>query len=480
MRIRSKLKILTDEYKKTFENGDFNLKFKKSMIETSWIVIVAAVFVAIVLLFFLVKWILSLRRVVATNEAHVVRRGAQTVAYGSEGLSSYYEWPAWVPIIGVSVTKLSLENFVLAVDNYEAYDKEKLPFVVDIRAFFHIKDCRIAATRASSMKILQEQLADVVRGAVRTILAQDDLEKIMVERSKYGAQFTSEINQQLTSWGVETIKTIELMDIRDSRNEAVISNIMAKKKSAIERDSRVTVAKNKQEAEEAEIAARQEVDLKQKTADEVVGLRDAEVQKVVGIAKQQSEQAVKEETKTTKQKEMEVLKVETVRQAEINKEATVVNAEATRRKVEIEAEASKRKAELDAEAKLVQATKNAEGIKAEGQAKAEAEEKMQMASVTAQTTLAKEVGENEGYQKYLIEIRKVEATEKVGLEQAKNINGSNIKIIANAGNVAEGLSSALDVLTPKGGANIAGAIEALAATDAGKALLKKLGLKLEQ
>ena len=112
-----------------------------------WIIIGAVSLVTLVLIFFLVKWILSLRRVVATNEAHVVRRGAQTVAYGSEGLSSYYEWPAWVPIIGVSVTKLSLENFVLAVDNYEAYDKEKLPFVVDIRAFFHIKDFRIASTR---------------------------------------------------------------------------------------------------------------------------------------------------------------------------------------------------------------------------------------------------------------------------------------------------------------------------------------------
>ena len=143
----------------------------------------------------------------------------------------------------------------------------------------------------------------------------------MVECSKYGDEFTKEVNQQLASWGVETIKTIELMDIRDSRGEEVISNIMAKKKSAIEKDSRVTVAKNQQEAKEAEIA----------------------------------------------------------------RDAKVVEAEADRRKTEI---------------------------------------------------------------------------------------------IANAGNVAEGLNSALDVLTPKGGSNIAGALEAFAATDAGKALLEKLGVKL--
>jgi flotillin len=218
--------------------------------------------------------------------------------------------------------------------------------------------------------------------------------------------------------------------------------------------------------------------LKQKAADEVVGLRDAEVQKKVGIAKQQSEQAVKEETKTTKQKEMDVVMVETVRKAEITKEATVVEAEANRQKVQIEAEASKRKAELDAEADLVKATKNAEGIKAVGDANAEAEKQMQLASVVAQTTLAKEIGENENYQHYLIEVRKVEATERVGLEQAKNMTGANIKVIANAGDVASGVSSALDVLTPKGGASLAGALEALIATDAGKALLEKLGIKI--
>lgn len=447
------------------------------MTTATWIILGVS-FVAVVLLVLLLKWILSLRRVVSTNEAHVVRKGSTTMEYGGSKGGSYYQWPEWVPAIGVSVTKLSLENFVLPVDDYEAYDKEKLPFVVDIRAFFHIKDCMMAATRASSMDLLHKQLADVVKGAVRTILAQDDLEKIMVERSKYGDEFTKEVNQQLASWGVETIKTIELMDIRDSRGEEVISNIMAKKKSAIEKDSRVTVAKNQQEAKEAEIAAQQEIDLKQKAADEVVGLRAAEVDKKVGIAKQQSEQAVKEEAKVTMEKDMEVRKVETVRAAEIARDAKVVEAEADRRKTEIDAEAAKKKAELEAEAALVRATKNAEGIEAEGKAKAGAEEAMQLASVTAQTSLAKEIGENDGYQQYLIEIRKVEATEKVGLEQAKNMAHADIKVIANAGDVAGGVSSALDVLTPKGGANLAGALEAFAATDAGKALLEKLGVKL--
>lgn len=450
------------------------------MTVSNWIIVGIAVVIVAVLLLCL-RWMFSLRRVVAPNAVHIVRQGRKTLVYGNtnEGETSgnsYYRWPEWVPGIGVDVSVLPLSVFDIDIQGYDAYDKDRLPFVVDIKAFFRISNYKIAAERVSTFDELRQQLLDICRGAARTILAKEDLEAIMSERSKYGASFTAEVAEQLTSWGVEPVKNIELMDIRDAKGEEVIANIMKKKKSAIEKESRVTVAQNEREAKEAEIKAQQEIDLKQKAADEVVGMRDAEVKKKVGIADQQSSQAVQEETKKTKQKEMEVLEVENVRRAEIDKQTTVVNAEANQRKTEIDAEAAKRKTELDAEAQLVLATKNAEGIKAEGEARAEAEKQMQMASVTAQTTLAKEVGENEGYQKYLIEIRRVEATEKVGLEQAKNISGSNIKIIAGAGSVSEGVTSALDVLTPKGGLSLASMLESFGATEAGQQLLEKLGL----
>ena len=446
------------------------------MDQTIWIVIGAVSLVALVFIFFILKWILSLRRVVPTSEVHVVSQGKNLHQYGGEKGegNSYYRWPEWFPLLGTSVTVLDLTNMEFIVDN------EKLPFSVDLYVNLRICDYLVAAKRAANKQDLHDQLKGVVKGVARRILAQDALETIMMNRGKYGNEFTKEISEDISAWGVEPVKLIEFTDIKDARGESVIANIMNKRKSWIEKDSRITVAKNQQEAREAEIAAQQEIDLKQKTADEVVGLRAAEVDKKVGIAKQQSDQAVKEEEKVTMEKNMQVRQVETVRSAEIARDAKIVEAEADRSKTEIDAEASKRKAELDAEATLVRATKNAEGIKAEGDAKAEAEKQMQLASVMAQTTLAKEIGENDGYQKYLIEIRKVEATEKVGLAQAENMSGANIKVIANAGDVASGVSSALDVLTPKGGASLAGAIEALATTDAGKALLTKLGLKIEK
>lgn len=106
----------------------------------------------------------------------------------------------------------------------------------------------------------------------------------MGERSKYGQQFTDEVKEELKSWGVETVKNIELMDVRDAKGEQVISNIMKKKKSEIEKESRVAVAKNNQEAKEAEIEAQRQIDLKEQEANQQVGLRKAQVAQEVGIA----------------------------------------------------------------------------------------------------------------------------------------------------------------------------------------------------
>lgn len=449
----------------------------------NWIFIGLGVVLAIVI-FFMLRWIFSLRTVVSPNEVHIVRQGKKTLIYGASSSipegnevsgNAYYRWPEWVPAIGVTISRLSLAVFDIDIKGYDAYDKDRLPFVVDVKAFFRICDFKMAAERVESSDELSKQLLDICRGAVRTILAKEDLESIMGERSKYGKVFTEEVSEQLKAWGVEPVKSIELMDIRDANGEEVIANIMKKKKSAIEMESRVTVARNEQEAKEAEIAAKQEVDLKQAAADQTVGMKKAEVEKAVGIATQQADQAVQDEKKTTKEKEMAVLQVETVRKAEIDRDKTVVDAEAERKRVEIEAEASKKKTELQAEADLTKATKNAEGIKAEGEAKATAEEKMQLASVTAQTTLAKEVGDNKPYQEYLIEIKKVEADQAVGVAQAAALEKAGIKIVATGDGVQGGLNKAIDLFTGKGGA----ALEALKGTEAGEQMLATIGTFLK-
>jgi flotillin len=118
--------------------------------------------------------------------------------------------------------------------------------------------------------------------------------------------------------------------------------------------------------------------------------------------------------------------------------------------------------------------KNAEGVKALGDAEAAAEAAMLLAPVTAQLTLAREIGENEGYQKYLISVRQIESEQEIGVATAGALKEADIKIIANGGDVKSGVSSVGDILSPKGGTAIAGMLSALAQTDEGKAIIGKI------
>lgn len=431
--------------------------------------------VALAAVFALIKAILNLRRVVPTNQVHIVQRANQTVSYGKGEAAGnvYYEFPSWIPYFGVTKTEFPISVFDLDLINYEAYDVGRLPFNVDVKAFFRIADSTVAAARVESFAELKSQLIGIVQGAVRSIMAKSELEDIMSERGIYGDKFTVEVRNQLKDWGVIPVKNIELMDIRDTRDSSVIQNIMAKKQSLIEMESRTEVALNKQKAETAEIMAAREVKIKSEEARQDVGIRTANAEKEIGISQQKARQLVVDEMKNTKNKEMEVKRVEQVRAAEISKDSQIVEAEARKRTLVLQAEADKESAVLKALANLELKEKEAKGIQLEGEAKADAEKKMQLASVEAQITLAEKISKDDGYQKYLISIRTIEANQAIGIEQAKNLGRAEIKVIANAGSVDSGVKSVMDLFSAKGGTAVGSALEALSNTPVGKTILDK-------
>jgi flotillin len=420
--------------------------------------------------------ILSLRRVVPTNMVHIVQTGKHTVPYGKgkEAGNSYYEWPLWIPIIGVRVTEFPESIFRVSLSDYEAYDATRLPFMVDVAAFFRVDLAETAAQRVADFGELESQLMAVLQGSVRRILATNKLEDIMQARSTLGDQFTEEVQRQIKEWGVLPVKTIEFMDIRDSKGSVVISNIMAKEKSRIEMESRVEVAQNHREAELKEIDAQRTVDVQQQDAMQQVGLRTAEKDKTVGIANETAKQDIQAQAKTTAERNMAVREVEQVRAAEIARQVAIVAVEQDKQVTVVNAEASRQAVVVKAEGDLAAAKHQAEGTRATGLAKADAEKAWLMAPVDTQITLAKEIGENEGYQNYLITIRKVEASQAVGLKTAESLGKADMKIIANAGDVMGGVGKLGDVLSTGGGTNFAGMLAALSQTAEGKALVDGL------
>ena len=423
-------------------NEVLNMGFNSGLSTGGWIGVVAgSIFVFAI---FLAK---AFRRVVEPNEVHIVQSRRTTMTYGKKPVegeagkspgNSYYEWPHWWPVIGVQRIILPLSVFDQKLTNYEAYDIGKVPFVVDVVAFFRISEPSIAAKRILDLHELKAQLESILQGAVRTILAKHEIEDIMMERSTFGKMFTDEVADQLKAWGVSNVKNIELMDIRDGMNSQTVSNIMAKKESVIDRESRVVVAENSKLAETAE---------RDMAVELVKNVRAAEINRSVEVVK-----------------------------ADEDKQTVVIRAEGQRQQEVIDAEATKQKTIIVAEGDLQDSLKEAEGILAIGTSNAEAKRLEEMATVSPQIALADEIGSNDGYQEYLIKIRNVEKDEAVGIQQAVALQDAGIKVIVNSGDVHSGMNSLLDVLTTKGGTHIAGMVEAIRQTDEGSALLNRIGL----
>ncbi len=419
--------------------------------------------------------LLMLRRVVSTNEVHIVQSAKKTTSYGKDtgNGNTYYEWPSFLPLIGITKIVMPVSNFDINLKDYVAYDEGRLPFEVDVTAFFRIADANSAAQRISSFEELKSQLQTIVEGAARKVLASNTIDEIMKGRSQFGDQFTEEVKGQLTNWGVETVKNIELMDIRDGQGSNVIKNIMDKKKSEIEKDSRIEVAKNSQAAQIAEIEAKRQTDLSAEEAKQQVGLRQVEVERQLSMENEKATQQVKEQAKVTREKEMAVLQVEKTRTAEIAKQVALVQAEQSKETSIISAKAAQEVVTLKASGDLQAKKMESEGIAAEGKAKADAQEAMLLAPVNAQTTLAKEIGSNAAYQKYLISVEQIKANQAVGIEQAKALTAAEVKIIANSGNATSGINSAMDIFSSQGGTQIGALLEGLANTDKGQALINK-------
>jgi len=454
---------------------------------------IPSVFVAVSFL-----WLLSLRRIVPTNLVHIVQRGKNTVSYGVGKTSNiYYEFPTWFPVFGVKVRKLPVSNFEIELDSYSAYDLDRVPFLVDVMAFFHISDTNIASAKVEDVTELKNQLKFIVQGSVRSILAKSKLEEIMEERSTFGDAFTQAVADDLKQWGVSHVKGIELMDVRDEESSNVIHNIMAKRISAIDMESRTEVAANRRDAEKAELDAQKDIDVRdaqtRKESGEAnalsiqaIGIADAEAAKKSGIARQLAVSEIAKAEKVTAEEKMKVLKVEQVVQAEIDKEKEIINANLSKRQVEINAEAQAFDVEKSAAAALEAKKNEAEGVReignakadvtlAQGKAEAEAEKLEQLASVIAQVELAQEIGENEGYQKYLIDLRNVEKDEVVGIAQQEalgsSLSSADLKVLVNSGDVNTGISGFADLLSSKGGSQMNGVVEALKHTPEGQKIL---------
>lgn len=271
------------------------------------------------------------------------------------------------------------------------------------------------------------------------------------------------------------------MDIRDSgnSNSRVISNIMLRKTSEIERVSRMEVAENEKQAKIKEIETRREAELSNKDAEKAIWEREAIKQQAVGIAQEQARQKIQEEAKVTREKDMAVIKIEEVNRAEIEKEKAIIEAEKNRRQMEILAEAELVKTKKDAEGNYETMKKNADGIKAEGIAQADARKLIEVAAIAWQIELAEKIAQSKEYMDYLQTIEAIKAWENVGKAKAEALKDADLKVIANTWDISSGVNNIMDLLSSKWGTAIGGMLESLKNTEVGNDIINKILPKKE-
>lgn len=77
------------------------------------------------------------RRVVSTNVVHIIQRGRATTRFGTnlDAGTVYSAWPSWIRRFGVNVIQLPVSNVDLTLEDYQAYDTDRVPFMVHVTSF---------------------------------------------------------------------------------------------------------------------------------------------------------------------------------------------------------------------------------------------------------------------------------------------------------------------------------------------------------
>ena len=438
--------------------------------------VIAIIVFGIILLYIMTQ----LRKVVPTNEAHVVQTAKKSISYGKnadnwKNGNVYFAWPSWVPVLWVSVQRLPLSIFDLQLNDYKAYDSGKVPFQVDITAFFEIKDPETAAQKVESIWELRSQLNETLKWVVRKVLASKDIVDIMESRSEIKDEFYQQVFGAVKSWGI-MLQNVEFMDIRDADGSQVVTNIMMKKRSQIEAESQIEVAENQKKAiiekENKESEARSSAAAAKSRADIISSdsQRDAELkvienekltqnkeiekEKILAIQKEEAKQKLYEAEKITTEKELEVRKVQEEKTAEIARSIELIKADEQKQKMVIEAQAEKEKVELEAEGekKRIESIGIANAKELDYIGTAEAKNKTQMAE--ALNTFDKESFD------FMKKELEVNLSEIVDFEKAKALSKADIKVISTWKNGWEWVKSFMDLFSANWGSNIWAMVEA--------------------
>lgn len=406
-----------------------------------------------VVLFVFISWVLALRRIVPPKFADVVTTSAGAKVYSvdpvvtksAEPRTVYYEFPGWLPKIGVMVRRMPLTIIEIPIKHYKTFSKGNARFVADVSIYCKIYDVLEAAKRfpGSSLEDFIEGIKEIVVSAIRITTANFTVEEVIAHRDKLAEKIEVEIKDDFEKWGVQ-LTNVAIIDIKDpEKGSTVVHDISAKKEAEINSISRREIAQKMREADIVEAENREKAETRKLEADQKIGERDM-----------LREQKIAFEEQKAKKQQMEVIRTQNVEQAKINAESKKEEAEGTKLATIRVAEGAKQKFELEGKGEAV-------AIQAKGTSEAEVIKQKGLSEAVALDKLADAQKKQQAFAKT---IRTIEKDERIGLEVAKALQSADMKFIS-----AESPKGFMDIFSPSGGlsagAGLGTLITGLKATD---------------
>jgi len=397
----------------------------------TWIVAGTVGFLGITL----IPWWLSLRRIVPPKYADVVTSSSGVKVYSVDpevtktevAQTTYYEFPSWIPKIGVTVRRMPLTIIEVPIKHYKTFAKGNARFVADVSVYCKIFNVLEAAKRfpGTSLEDFIEGIKEIVVSAVRITTANFTVEEVIAHREKVADRIETEIKDDFHKWGVQ-LTNVAIIDIKDpEEGSTVVHDISAKKEAEINSISRKEIAQKMREAEMVEAENREKAETRKLEADQKIGERD-----------QVRAQKIAAEEQKAKKSEMEVERVEKVTRAEILARAKIKESEGTKQATIEVAKGNQEKLEREGKGKAV-------AVKAEGTSEADVIKAKKFAEAEG---LSKYADAQKKQQEYAEMIRRIEMEEKVRVATAKALQTANMKFIS-----AGSPKTLMDLLSPEGG-----------------------------
>jgi len=286
-----------------------------------------------------------------------------------------FVWPAWE-----GYEYLSLKIMTLDIDLQHVYTVQGIPINVKAVAQVKVEGSMQAISRASegflgvSPEDMQSTIKETLAGHLRGIIGTLSVEELYRDQRRFQDSVRAEAHKDLEEMGFE-FKSFVFQAIQD--DEGYLNALGAPKIQEALKNARIATAKADRDAKIEEEGARQQKEQKRFSVDREIADTEKELSLKIAAIKQEVDVA---SAQAVKAGEME-LKVQniTIADKEVERQKLELNAtireQADAQKYETErlADAAQYRVEREAAAERKRREEAALALKAEGQAKAEAE-----------------------------------------------------------------------------------------------------------